>query len=85
MKRSLYVMYDGRARTGDISEATVMDTANSVEEVRASNQSHEGEDFVWFEYQLINDRLEDPKRRHDLEPRRSVEHSVDLGGEGGGA
>jgi hypothetical protein len=51
---SKFILWDGRAKSGETDEATVLDTADTDEEARKSglNEWH-GYDAIWFEYTEI--------------------------------
>lgn len=46
-----FVLYDGRAKLGDYTIATVMDLANTEAEARSEGSTTwAGYDAIWFEY-----------------------------------
>lgn len=58
----IYVLYDGRAKSGDTSRAAVLVSASSLYEARNDHRDFAHVDGVWFEYdtdggELINERI----------------------------
>jgi hypothetical protein len=50
---SMFLLYDGRAKGGDPTDAIVMTTAtNEAEARREGETSWKGYDAVWYEYQF---------------------------------
>jgi len=67
----LFILYDGRAKMGEPSEASIMDTADTEEEARKSGQEDwKDYDAIWYEYQDDNDPGEP---RWDLPPAPDLE------------
>jgi hypothetical protein len=73
MMTKTFILYDGRARTtGDTEEATVLDTAESEDEIRQlqSDYPHQHPtDSIWYEYELHGNRLANGKPRPDLDEK----------------
>lgn len=66
----MYVLYDGRALSGDPDEASVMDTAESEAHAsEAGRTTWAGSDAIWYEYDANGDRLTNGNPRYDLPPR----------------
>lgn len=63
-----FVLYDGRAKTGDASEASVYVTASSEKEARRDGQDPSWHDGIWYEYEVISGKLVHGKPRWDLPP-----------------
>ena len=48
--KKIFILYDGRAKSGDTDDASVMDTADSVNEAWASSrQCWRDIDAIWYE------------------------------------
>lgn len=46
----LFILYDGRAKSGNIDEADALDTADTEQEARQSGLTMwEGMDAIWYE------------------------------------
>jgi hypothetical protein len=65
----MFLLYDGRAKTGNTDNALVMVCARSEEEVREDSKTFSGYDAIWFEYDTDADgkTLINEKARPDLE------------------
>ncbi len=63
----LFVLYDSRARSGDASDASVFDTADSIEEAKALRGDY-AKDSIWFEYDIDEDgkTLINERPRYDI-------------------
>lgn len=61
-----FLLYDGRARSGDTDDAIVLDTATSEKECRRVSRSHRGEDAIWYEYSVNGEILTEIGPRYDL-------------------
>ena len=59
----MFVLYDGRAKSGNLDRASILDTTHSEEEAR--NTVGFG-DAVWYEFDMVGDNLLNPKIRLDL-------------------
>lgn len=70
MAKSLFVLYDGRARTGTPpEECSVFDTAYTEEQAREFGDTlWYNYDAVWFEYDRDDDMLKNGRIRRDLPP-----------------
>lgn len=69
--KSLFVLYEGRARCGDTDDASVLDTAESEEEVRDQAQfviDNFPDGVVWYQYDDIDNNLTNERIRLDLSP-----------------
>jgi hypothetical protein len=66
----LFVLYDGRAKFMDTDDATVMDTAESVAEARATSENWRDHDAVWFEYNVQHEG--DTEVLHDETMRADI-------------
>lgn len=65
----MFLLYDGRAITGDEDEATVMDAAHSEGAARRAGETiWEGTDGIWFEYKEHGSELSGGRPRYDLPP-----------------
>ena len=52
--RKLFILYDGRAKSGDPDEASVMDTARTEGEARKSSKTNWRDyDVIWYEYDEV--------------------------------
>lgn len=70
--RKLFVLYDGRARSGSVEDATVMDTAESVKEIREMQRDFpclHPRDSVWYECDDDGKTLTNRKMRTDLDEK----------------
>jgi hypothetical protein len=66
---TMFVLYDGRAKTGDTDDASVLDTADTEAEARcAGRTAWQDYDAIWYEYEQRGDRLMAGKARWDLPP-----------------
>ena len=61
----MYVMYDDRGFI-DPDEALILDTANDLNEVARANRAHKDYAYVWYEYELVDEKLINPIQRADL-------------------
>lgn len=61
-----FVMYDGRALVGNPDNAAVLDIARSETEAKAQDSAHRGEDRVWYQYDVKEGHLVNPRIRPDL-------------------
>ena len=69
--KSLFVLYEGRARCGDTDGASVLDTAESEQEVRDQAQfviDNFPDGAVWYQYDDIDNNLTNERIRLDLSP-----------------
>ena len=55
--KTQFVIYDARALSGDTDDAVVMDTADSIEEVRKLKDMHPA-DCAVYEYDLVGNMME---------------------------
>jgi hypothetical protein len=67
----MFLLYDGRAKSGDTDRAIVMDTATSEEEAAELSQSTWADhDAIWYETKFTGDQknptYEEVGPRHDL-------------------
>lgn len=70
MGKKMFILYDGRAMSGDLDDASVMDTAETEEEAADTGRTTwAGHDAIWYEYHQQGDKLVNGKPRHDLPPR----------------
>ena len=69
--KTVYLLYDGRAREGDTERAAVLDYASSEKEVRESRKVMDEHypDSIWYSYQDRNGKLVNRKMRPDLSPK----------------
>lgn len=68
----MFLLYDGRAKSGETEDATVMDTAHSEEEARQSGEKNwAGHDAIWYECDVDDAGAGNPineKPRWDIPP-----------------
>ncbi len=63
-----FILFDGRAKSGDTDEASVLDTAMNIYEARrAGNSTWRDYDAIWME---IDDKQVEVGLRWDLPPAR---------------
>lgn len=72
-----FILYDGRAKTGDTDVAQILDTAETEIEAREEGASRRGEDGIWYEYDVQAPKdpsgtpiLVNGKARWDLPPAK---------------
>lgn len=66
----MFLLFDGRAKTGDTDDASLLDTADTEEAVAVANESWRGHDCVWFQFDHDGcGNLSNPRQRNDLAPR----------------
>jgi len=64
-----FVLYDGRAKSGDADDASVFIVASSEEEARDDGEDYDEQDAIWYEYDVDDDgNLTNPIPRWDLPP-----------------
>lgn len=66
MSNTVFILYDGRAKSGDTDRAIAMDTADSEEEAVEASFSHEEIDAVWYEYDLVDGVAVNERPRFDI-------------------
>lgn len=73
----LFVLYDGRAKSGDTDEAAIYITAASEEEAREDGKDSSWTDGIWYEYDVEKDtdpesvfdgQVTNERPRYDLPP-----------------
>lgn len=66
-KAKLFILFDGRARSGDTDDAAVITTADTEEEAEAdSRYPWNGYSAVWFEYDIVGSDLVNERMRDDI-------------------
>jgi len=64
-----FILFDGRAKSGDTDDASVMDTADSEQEARRNGARFwSGADAVWFEHDFVNGEAINERIRPDIPP-----------------
>lgn len=64
-----FILFDGRAKSGDSSDATVLDTADTEEEaIESGKVDWRKYDAIWYEFDLEGNNLVNGKPRWDLPP-----------------
>lgn len=54
-----FMLYDGRAKSGDTESAAVMDTADTEAQARKAGKSDwRGYDAIWFESRVVEQRAD---------------------------
>jgi len=65
-----FVLFDGRARSGDTDDAQVIDTANTEREAKRITRENMSviwmTDAVWYQYDLDGKTLINERMRDDL-------------------
>jgi hypothetical protein len=61
-----FVLYDGRAKSGDTDNATALITAHSEREARRDSREWSGYDAIWYEYDIVNGEATNEKARWDI-------------------
>jgi hypothetical protein len=61
-----FVLYDGRAKSGDTDDATVLITTRSESEARRDGRHWAGYDAIWFEYDVVKGVATNEKPRWDI-------------------
>lgn len=64
-----FILYDGRAKSGDTDDASVLVTAHSEREARHDSQNWSGYDAIWYEYDVRDGRVINEKVRWDIAVR----------------
>lgn len=64
----IFVLYDGRARSGNTDRASVYVTADSIHEALEYGSDPAWQDGVWFEYDCKGRELINELPRYDLPP-----------------
>jgi signal transduction histidine kinase len=62
----LFILYDGRAKSGDTDNAAVLCTARSEAEAIDDSCDFEDVDGIWFEYDVEGRTLVNEKKRLDI-------------------
>jgi hypothetical protein len=70
MAKQMFVLYDGRAKSGNDEDADVMDTADTEIQARKRGaKSWKGHDGIWFQYRLDDqENLLEGRPRWDIPP-----------------
>jgi hypothetical protein len=66
MAEKLFVLYDGRAKSGDTDDATVIVTEPSANATKKDAFLKKDYDGIWYEYDVVNGELTNEKARWDL-------------------
>ena len=61
-----FVLHDGRAKSGDTDDASVLITAHSEQEARKDGRGWSGYDAIWYEYDVVNGQAVNEKARWDI-------------------
>jgi hypothetical protein len=61
-----FVLYDGRAKSGDTDDAAVLITAHSEQEARHDGRHWSGYDAIWYEYDVVKGVAINEKPRWDI-------------------
>jgi hypothetical protein len=61
-----FVLYDGRAKSGDTDDASVLITAHSEQEARKDGREWSGYDAIWYEYDVVKGVATNEKARWDI-------------------
>lgn len=68
--KKIFILYDGRGKSGDTSEASIYDVAESEKEVQEINNDYNFfSDSIWYEYDDDKGTLINEKARWDLSPK----------------
>lgn len=68
--RRRFILYDGRAKSGNTDDAAVIVCVDSEREVRSYRDMLLDYDGIWYEYDMMNGKAANERRRDDLgEPR----------------
>lgn len=62
----IFILYDGRAKSMDTDDATVIVTASSEEECKSYEDIKHDFDGIWFEYDLVYNKAINETARWDL-------------------
>lgn len=62
----MFLLFDGRARSGDTDAAAILDSAKNADEARRQSVSWKGTDAIWFEYKRAGIVLHDGRMRSDI-------------------
>lgn len=71
MKRYAWILWDGRAESGDTDDAVVLEVFRSRRDLKANLHRHSGEDGVLYEYDATNDEF---LTEHELTNGRMLGH-----------
>lgn len=67
----LFVLYDGRAKIGCPEDCEIFCVASSEEEAKQDGKDlFDNIDAIWFEYDVIGDKLFNGIPRYDLPPNQ---------------
>lgn len=72
--KKLFILYDGRAKSGDTDRASIYVTADSEKEAREDGQEPAWNDGVWYEYDRVpaergaGGMLKNERPRFDIPP-----------------
>jgi hypothetical protein len=61
-----FVLYDGRARSGDTDRAIVLVSASSEREARVDSSGFRGQGAIWYEYDVVDGVATNEKQRPDI-------------------
>lgn len=65
-EKKVFILYDGRAQSGDTDDASVLCTASSEREAKRDSRTFYHVSAIWYEYDLINNEAVNEKRRGDI-------------------
>lgn len=61
-----FVLYDGRAKSGDTDDAAVLVAAHTEHQARTDSSDWSGWDAIWFEYDVVDGVSVNEKMRPDI-------------------
>ena len=64
--RCVFILYDGRAKSGDTDDASVIVIADSEAEASSDSEDWRDVDAVWYQYDLVNGEAVNERRRDDI-------------------
>jgi hypothetical protein len=64
-----FVLYDGRAKSGDTDDAAVLVAAHTEHQARTDSSDWSGYDAIWFEYDVVDGEMVNEKPRPDIKVR----------------
>ena len=69
----LFVLYDGRAKSGNTDRASVFVTASSEKEAQQDGRDPAWQDGIWYEYDCLpNGVITNGRPRWDIAPNKPL-------------